>query len=486
MAGMLTATLMLLMSGAPEDAWIERLEFPRLAQTDLNLVIHEADLGITGYDLGFPDDPQVRFEEAYARLEEGDRSASTLHQAASGLASLRDADKFRKVMPACLSVYVEELKAAPDEVSLRWDFARALVLAGTTARKDRFLRDADVQLAKVAQGDPGNWRVLDEQAMVLVARALLSPTEGAAPVWLSRAIELADEAIALAPRETAPRWRRFYASYTALVHGGITPELGLFIEMAGLADTLVSGAAEAEEPRLVLAGEAYWFLASLAPVVARFDGRELPTPASAEHLLARLTAFRDPLEAAPASELRTDAARAWWMLTAFSGEQARWREDMQLAVQMGVPAGEAHILALMGLHKRGVEGAAAEVAEVLAKGDESDDLWRILTIYRHEIGDDAGALEAQARIGQADPILRLARAQLRLRTGDNETARDELKVLVGQAGGTLLAGPASHAYGVALALTGDVPGAKLQLSVAARLMGEEDGAGARATLDELR
>ena len=483
---MLTPALLLLLPAPANDAWVERLDFPNLVQADLNLAVRDEDLGLRGFDLGFPDDPRVRVREARARVDQGDRTSGTLHQAASGLVAIRDLESFKSVMPACLEAYMAELEATPEDVELRVRFAKALLLAGTYTHLDAFFRDAGIQLATAARANPEDWRVLDEHAKVLAARTLLSRVPRTDPVWLAHAAELATHAMALAPNETAPRWRRFYTSHLALVRGASTPEEGLFVEMASLADGLAAAGKQVEDPNLVLVGNAYWFVANLAPVLARFEGRELPAPADAETIVARLAAFEADLRAAPAGQLRVDVARAWWTLDAFLGDEAGFREDMDLAIELGVPALDARILALMGLHRRGAAEAAAQVAAELAESVAGYPVWRALTVYRQETGDFDGAFAAQAKVVRPDPALRLARAQLRLRAGQAEVARDELKDLIGELAGTPLAGAAGHTYGVALALTGDVAGAKLQLSVAARLLGEEAGAGARATLEELR
>ena len=55
---MLTPALLLLLPAPANDAWVERLDFPNLVQADLNLAVRDEDLGLRGFDLGFPDDPR--------------------------------------------------------------------------------------------------------------------------------------------------------------------------------------------------------------------------------------------------------------------------------------------------------------------------------------------------------------------------------------------------------------------------------------------
>ena len=95
---MLTPALLLLLPAPANDAWVERLDFPNLVQADLNLAVRDEDLGLRGFDLGFPDDPRVRVREARARVDQGDRTSGTLHQAASGLVAIRDLESFKSVM----------------------------------------------------------------------------------------------------------------------------------------------------------------------------------------------------------------------------------------------------------------------------------------------------------------------------------------------------------------------------------------------------
>ncbi len=483
---LIPALLLGLPALSDNDQWIERLEFPRLVEANLNLQVGDADLGIEGIDLGFPDDPTVCVTEAHAKVEEGDRTARTLHQAATGLVTLRDSENLQKVLPACLGAYVAELRESPDDATLRTHFAMALFLAGTVVRDDRFFRDAGVELAKVAQAQPDDWRVLDEHARLLISRSILSNAEdGPDPEWLERAAELSDAAILLAPDQTAPHWRGFLARYFALNRSGKRPEDGLFLELATLADGLVLAADGVGEPRLALVGEAYWFLSNLVPVGARLEGKELPAPAEEDQVRTRLNAFRARLRGAPAGKLRGDVAVAWWTLGAFLGDAERWREDLELAIEMGVPDLGARVLALMGLHKRGEVERAAALAAELAESADTDHAWRALTVYRHELGDDVGALESLLQVDGVDPTLRLARAHLHLRTGDANAAKDDLTSLARVVTGTPLSGPVAHALGVALAVGGDLPGAKVQLTLASRLLGEEEGARARATLAEL-
>lgn len=487
MAGvMLTSTLLLLLPAPANDAWIERLEFPTLVSADLNFAVDDGDLGIEGIDPGFPEDPRVRVREARVRIDQGDRTPATLHQAASGLAMIRDFEAFQTVMPACLEAYMTGIEAAPEDIDLRVGFAQALALAGKYTGLDAFFRDAGVQLAMAAQKRPEDWRLLDEHAKLLVGRTMLSRVPKVDPAWLAHAAELSTRAIALAPEESAPRWRRFYTSHIALVRGAASPEEGLFVEMARLADGLAEAGSEVEDPNLILVGNSYWFVANLGPIVARFEGQELPAPADDDTVRARLATFREDLLAAPDGQLRADATRAWWTLSAFLGDLEGLQEDMDFALELGVPEHDVRVLALMGLHRRGAAEEAAQVAADLEQNAMRSEVWRALTVYRQKLGDFEGAFAAQANIRAADPALRLARAQLRLHAGQNEEARDELEALVGELTGTPLAGLAGHTYGVALALTGDIDGAKLQLSVAARLLGEEEGEGARATLEELK
>ncbi|MDA1264449.1 MAG: hypothetical protein O2816_05145, partial [Planctomycetota bacterium] len=365
-------------------------------------------------------------------------------------------------------------------------FAHALILAGGIFRDDRLFQDAGLQLAKVSQARPDDWRVLDEHAKTLVTRTMLcSRVEGPDPNWLVRATELATKAADLAPKEVAPRWRRFFAQYIALVQGGTTPEEGLFVSLAELADELTAFGRESGNADLELVGESYWFLCNLTPVTARFEGRELPAPAPSEEVSKRLTVFAERLHSIPEGPLRLDAVRTWYMLAVFLGDLERWEEDLGLAIEMGLPAEEARFLALMGMHKRGAAESAARIAAELALDSEGDMAWRALTVYRHKTGDAAGALAATRNVRSVDRSLRLARAILLLEVHDAEGAQALLVVLAGEVTGTPLAGPVAHAYGVALALGGDKVGAKLQLSVAARILGDEDGAGAKATLAEL-
>jgi tetratricopeptide (TPR) repeat protein len=482
-------TSLLLATGAVQDpaAWIERLEFPTLTQADLNLVVGDKDLGIEGLGLEFPEDPKVRVEEALAKVREGDRSSLTLHQAASGLAAVGDRKNLEKVLPACLQAYMTELRTAPNNTDLRVHFAEALLLAGTVIRDDRFFRDAGVELAKVAQQRPEDWRVLDEHARVLITRSILSRAEGGAdPAWLGRALVLASEAQLLAPKQTGPRWRRFHASYMGLLGSGRGAGDGLFVELAELADGLKHDAGEVEEPRLALVAEAYWFISNLAPIAAHFNGNELPAPASEEQVRARLAAFPELLASTSPSKLRSEAARAWWTLGAFLGEPERWRADLALAVEAGLPDEEGRVLALMGMHRRGEKERALALAQELSNSATTDHAWRTLAVFYSEMGDPETALASLTRVQGIDPILRLARALLELRTGATVAARDGLKGLITDVTGTHLAGPVAHAYGVALAVNGELEEARAHLSMASLLLDGEEAAAAKTTLAELK
>lgn len=475
---------LLLAPTVPDDAWVERLEFPRLMQADLNLMVRDQDLGIHEKDLGFPSDPTVRVEEAIARLQDGDRSARTLHQAASGFASLRAGQQFSEVMPACLDAYTTELKATPDDHDLRENFSRALMTAATMVRDDRFFLEAGLQLAKVSQAQPDEWRFLEQQAKVLVTRALLS-TEAATggERWLERATLLADQAIAMAPEEVAPRWRRFHASYMGLMHRARGSNEKLFEELIGLALGVIEDAETVEEPRLAMIGDAYWSIAILAPAVGK-DGGYHP-PENVDAIAERLAQIGERLNAQEASALRADAARIWCSACMFLSPAEKWEENREAAVSMGVSPEMTSVLSLMGLHKRAAPELAAEAAKQLEEQGPGDDGWRALTVYNYEIGDYAKALECQANVEAPDPALRFARAHLMVREGQLQEALAELTELSALVSGTPNAGPVAHLHGVAYALNGDTQAAKVRLTLASTLLTGDAQEKAAATLAEL-
>ena len=488
---MLTSTLLLLFTAPANDAWLERLDFPKVSKVDLNLEVGDEDLGIESIDLGFPDDPVERVQEAFERVQDGDRSSLTLHQAISGIIALRDTENCKKVMPACLQAYARELKESPGDTDLRLRFIRVLIRCGTATKDDRFFQDAEGQVDQLAEAEPDSWRWRMEYSKVQFARVMFLGGTDSDLSWLEGAVEASAEAIRLAPGEVEPRWRHFYARNLVILRAGAKGDgPGAFsepwVELGGLADELSLQAERMGEPMLGVVGRSFWAIAQMGVIMTELEGGSAGASAEDQGVQERLDDLRGTLESIPEGSLRSGAVRAWWGLAALFAPPEQVEGGMGAAIELGLSRSDAHTIALMALHRRDLAEGAAAVALELAQCAEGDTAWRVLTTYRHELGDHQGALEAQAKIDRVDPTLRLARAQLRLHTGDLEAARDELKILVGEVAGMPQAGQVGHAYGVALALIGDHPGAKLQLSLASRLLGEEEGAGARATLEDLR
>ncbi len=85
--------------GVDEAEWIARVDLPSLYHAQMNLVVADADLGVEGYDMGFPDDPREMAQQAEEMLNAGDRSAQTFHQAVYGLAVLGMREKLRDLLP---------------------------------------------------------------------------------------------------------------------------------------------------------------------------------------------------------------------------------------------------------------------------------------------------------------------------------------------------------------------------------------------------
>ena len=101
-------------------------------------------------------------------------------------------------MPACLSAYVEELKAAPQDTGLRSRFARVLISGGVITRDDRFFQDAETQLGMLLEAEPDNWRWRCEYTKLQATRVLYLGGTDSDSLWLARGIEASEGAIKLA------------------------------------------------------------------------------------------------------------------------------------------------------------------------------------------------------------------------------------------------------------------------------------------------
>lgn len=479
------ALLLALALAAPADeaAWLARLPLPRLYRANLRLEATDRDLGLAGYDLGFPATPEEQIRDARDRMEAGERSAAVLHQASAALLG-RDPENLRKLLPACLAAYRKELEERRDDLGLCVGFAKALCLAGSATRDDRFFRDSAEELERAAALAPEDWRIRSEHAAMLVTRALVGARAGHLdPAWLDASASMAEAALRAAPREPEVHWRLFHARYLGLVTGP-QGDRDPFPDIAGHADAFAGGVAELEGAgRLQLCAEGFWFLACIPSRAVPEE--ELPSPAPDDVVRERVAAFRGRLAAAdlPAG-LRRDLARTWWTLYALAGPLEGWDGAFDEARGAGLEEQEALTLALMGLHRRGSAEAAAGVAARLAQSGTEDGAFRVLTVYRHETGDDAGALDALAQVLETDVPVRLARGILELRRGRTTEAVQHLTLLALEAKGTPEHGHVLHALGVARAMAGDLAGGSASLAQAAEAL--EEDAGVAATLAEVR
>ena len=478
---MLSIVLLALLAG-----WTGRLALPRLFQADLDLHVAARELNVSGYDTGFPDDPEERLAAAQARLGEGSPAARDLHQAASALAALHKSELLQKALPVCLRAYQRELEQHPTDLDRHLDAADAFALAGGLSRDDRFYRDALALLERAAALAPEDARVPDLAADVGARRALAHGRGPAGLADLEAAEVHARRALELAPREPRSSWRLFHVRHLRTAVGPTDPQA--FVRLAALADELGAAARAAEGgERMELAAEGYWFLASLPAYMARVrGGASVDAPAADAAVVARLAAFRPRLEELPPGTLGPKLARAWWMLTVFAAPVEGWPEDLARAVRGGVAEVEAAALALVAFHGRGEAAAAARVAELLVErtaGAPVESADRALAVYLHEIGDDRSALERVARWPRADPPLRLARAVLELRLARTDGVAGRLALLAAETSGGPLAGEVQHALGVAYALAGDERALE---ALARAIEGAPEDAPARATLEELR
>ncbi|MEE8467536.1 MAG: hypothetical protein V3T22_03730 [Planctomycetota bacterium] len=468
--------------GVDEAQWIARVDLPSLYHAQMNLVVADADLGVEGYDMGFPHDPREMAQQAEDKLKAGDRSAHTFHQAARGLAALRMGEALERILPACLSAYAKEIDADPGNAHLRVGFAKALSLAGSFTHNDRFFEDADPQFRAATGAAPDDLDIRLDHATMLVMRTMNHRRPDAA--WLEKAVTIAGEALQRAPDEVAAQWRYFRARYVQLAlrmqQEGVLPAL----EIAALADELAAMTADGTGSELLaLTAEGYWFVSNLPGRVDPAQG--LAVPADDQAVRERMQGFPDRLMAvhAPRS-LQRSLAEIWWTMYAFAGAVEGWQEASQVARSMGLPEDQVLTLALMGFHRRGSATAAGAVADLLAKVTPNELILRALAVYRNEIGDDAAALEFLSQVQQPDPAVRLASAILRLRSGERARAREELTALAPELEATPLSGIGEHALGVALALDGELEAALPCLERAAVKLMAADGA--RATLAEVK
>jgi len=479
---MLSIALLALLAG-----WTGRLALPRLFQADLDLRVAAAELGVSGYDPGFPDDPEQRLSEAQERLASGAPAARDLHQVASALAALHREERLQQALPLCLRAYQRELEQHPTDVARLLDAADAFALAGGLSRDDRLFRDALALLERAEAIAPQDARVPDLGADVGVRRALARGRGPAGLADLAAAEVHARRAFELAPREPRSGWRLFQTRHLELVVGPTDPQA--FVRLASLADELGAAARAAEGgERTELAAEGYWFLASLPPYMARVRGdATFEAPAADAAVVERLAAFRPRLEELPPGTLGPKLARAWWMLAVFVAPVEGWPDDLERAVRAGLTEVEAVALALVAFHGRGESAAAARAAQMLVErtsGAPVESADRALAVYLHEVGDDRAALERVSRWPRPDPSLRLARAVLELRLGRVEGVDGRLALLAAEAAGSPLAGEVQHALGVAYALAGD--GERALAALAKAIEGAPEDAPARATLAELR
>ncbi|MCH7838567.1 MAG: hypothetical protein IIC26_08680 [Chloroflexi bacterium] len=70
---MFSATLLLCLAaahGIDEAQWLARVDMPSLYHAQMNLVVADADLGVEGYDMGFPHDPREMAQQAAGEAEQ--------------------------------------------------------------------------------------------------------------------------------------------------------------------------------------------------------------------------------------------------------------------------------------------------------------------------------------------------------------------------------------------------------------------------------
>lgn len=482
---MFSATLLLSLAavhGIDEAQWLARVDMPSLYHAQMNLVVADADLGVEGYDMGFPADPREMVQQAEEKLNTGDRSAQTLHQAVRGLAALRRGEELSQILPACLGTYAQEIEVDPGNAHLRVGFAKALSLAGMLSRDDRYFADADLQFAAATGAAPEDVDVRLDHATMLVIRTMNNRRPDEA--WIEGAVSIAAAALKLAPGEVGPQWRHFHARYVQLAlrmkQDGALPAL----EIAALADELTATTADVEGSELLaLTAEGYWFVANLPGRVDPQEGVALP--ADDETVRRRMQGFPERLIAAGVPRgMQLNLAASWWTLRAFAGDVEGWEEAAKVAQSLGLPEDQALTLALMGFHRRGAPEAARAVAKLLGEVNQTEPIHRAMAVYLNEIGDDAAALEALSQIQEPDIAVSLASAILRLREGDRARARAELTALLPALEAKPLCGDVEHALGVAMALDGELTLALPYLERAAVKLKAAEGV--RETLAEVK
>jgi len=481
---MFIATLLLPLAahGIDEAQWLVRVDMPSLYHAQMNLVVADADLGVEGYDMGFPDDPRQMVQDAEEKLNAGDRSAQTLHQAAHGLFALRMGDELTRILPACLGTYAKAVEEDPGNAHLRVGFAQVLGMAGVVSGNDRYFNDAEQQFAAATGAEPDNVSIRLDHATMLVIRTMGSRRPDVA--WIESAVAIAAEALKLAPDEVGPQWRYFHSRYIQLALGTDSDGALPTLEIAALADELTATTAnKAGSELLALTAEGYWFVANLPGRVDPEEG--VAVPADDDAVRERMQGFPERLLAGNTSRgMQLSLAAAWWTLYAFAGDVEGWKEAGEVAQSLGLPVDQVLTLALMGFHRRGSPEAAAAVAELLTMVDQTEPIHRALAVYWNQIGDDAAALASLSQIQQPDIAVRLASAILRLREGERIAARDELTDLLPRLEAKPLSGDVEHALGVALALGGEFEAALPHLERAAVKLKSADGV--RATLAEVK